>query len=308
MILKNKILGGAIAAAFCGLFATSASAALRYDLRFADGTKSKLVAAGTAQALNLYGVIDQGNGSYADDSITGGFVNVYSSAVGGAHGITPGSGITGFTLGPAVFPGQSLVGSGGDLRTNPNFDIFAVEGNADNQAPAGSKDGVLDWGSDQSFFGSLAFNTPNQGLQVYTKDGATSNPSVNSAVKFAFSPPLVPGGAVGSASATIPNAWEVLLGTYTVQINNIGVGTTNFTPWIYHRVRTTSSAGTAADGMSYNQDGSAAVPGRATVRLQAIPNLFSGVSMIGIPEPSTFVMCGLAAIGSIFALRRKSKS
>lgn len=306
------ILSGAILAACAGMFATEARAILRYDLRFADGTKEKNSVLGV-YAVELWGVIDDGgNGTFADERIIGGYANIYSGKIGnGAILGGTGSGVTSAAIPhgvPGLFLG-SVLGSNGDTRRDTDNDRTTP-------ADPASADGILDWGSDETYFGLGSFTPPNQALQTYTKAGVNGP---NAAYQWSWGPgpaAFIPGGndafpaGPKNHPGAAPNTWEVLLGEFTITIApGAATGTpadrTTFNPWIYHRVRSTITATSAISGLQYQTNGvitsnfSTPIP-QGTFRPQ------DGISFVGIiPEPSTYAIFGLAGLGSISALRRR---
>ncbi|MDX1963445.1 MAG: PEP-CTERM sorting domain-containing protein [Pirellulales bacterium] len=303
MNLKNKFLLGAIATVGTGIFAAPAFSALTYDLRFADGTKVKDAAVGN-YTVNLYAIIDQGTGGFADDSITGGLLNIYSSSTGGGA-MNAGSGVT-----ARVAPGTGAL-------TTPNLSLATTaDASGDllrSTVPntAGTGDGILDWGADERYITSGGGATAaNPLLSNYFVNGASVAATTRS-YNWRFTQPFVPGtaipGGISQASTVRPNSWEVLIGQFTINVNGVGgTGTTSFTPFSWHRNRASSTAPSAAGGSNYVQDGALGTTLPGGVNVPYADGSFSGVTFNGvIPEPSTIVLCGLAAIASVYGLRRR---
>lgn len=315
MNLKNKFLLGAVATLGTGLFAAPAMSALTYDLRFADGTKVKEAVAGN-YTVNLYAVIDQGDGSFANDSITGGVLSIYSSQTG-AGALQPGTN-SGITARGALSTSAATAGYHPDLRLATNNDGSGnlqrdENGVADPNSGTATylTDGILDWGSDERYItagGGATVAAPS--LSNYFVEGA-SVASQTKSFNYRFAQPFVPGtplaGGASQASSVRPNAWEVLIGTFTIAVNGpIGLGNTSFTPFSFHKNRASSTAPSASGGSNYSQDGSLPTANPGGVNEAYLANSFSGVTLTGvIPEPSTYVLCGLAAAAGFFGLRRR---
>ncbi|MDX1963447.1 MAG: PEP-CTERM sorting domain-containing protein [Pirellulales bacterium] len=315
MSLQKKMLAGMIAAACSGMFATSAMAIMTYDLRFADGTKSKDALPG-AYVVNLYAVIDHGgDNSFNTDSITGGQLNIYSGKVG-AGAVAPGtnSGVTAraATLPTPNFSLATTADESGDLMRDANGAA------APNNVADVLGDGILDWGADERYITSGGGATAaNPLLSAYHRQGVLI-PSATKTYNWRFTQPFVPGGAVvpgvSQPSSTRPNSWEVLIGEFTINLAGVSptatpTDKTTFTPFSHHRIRSTSSAPSASGGSNYSTDGNLPGSNPGGVSTPYGEGAFSGVEFVGIvPEPSTYVLCGLAAAAGVFGLRRRKTS
>lgn len=320
MSLQKKMLAGMIAAACSGMFATSAMAVMSYDLRFADGSKTKDAVVGN-YTVNLYAIIDAGpNSAFGDDTITGGQVNIYSKQLG-AGAVSPGT-ASGVTSKVALSTSGSTAGFHPDLRAATNSDTAgdllrdASGPVAPNNVADVPADGILDWGADERYITSGGgATTANPALSAYHFQGGLVAGQTRT-YNYRFAQPFSAGGTaapgVSQPSMTRPNSWEVLIGTFTIAVNGTVVGSPNdkttFTPFSYHKIRSTSAAPSLSGGSNYSQDGSAPTENPGGVNLPYPEGSFSGVTFVAVPEPSTYVLCGLAAAAGVFGLRRRKNS
>ncbi|MDX1961872.1 MAG: hypothetical protein SFX18_01885 [Pirellulales bacterium] len=299
-----------------------AGGAMTYDLRFEDGTRVKPAQVGS-YIVKLYAVIDRGDDTYENDSITGGLVNIYSENTGGGS-VVPGtnSGVTARSLpGSPELPTPNLSfatnrDTAGDLQRDMNG---VLPPNSNLAEVVYVTDGILDWGADERYInagGNASITNPN--LANYFQGGIIPPvpPSTQSGVtrsyNWRFTQPFFPGttlnDGISQASVVRPNAWEVLIGHFTITLNAVAPGgTTKFTPFSYHRNRANSQAPSPAGGANYSQDGSFSnsLPGR--INEPFLPGSFTGVEFI--PEPAPHLWLGLLfLIAIVFPRLLRTKS
>lgn len=293
-----------ISATICLLnISREAAADLTYDLRFITNAQHSSAKSwqlspsdvGTPITLQLWGVLAKGpDGTFAgNDTLVSGYVNLYSHNTVSNGAITAGSGISN-----AAFPNTAKLNSNAsNLGTGGNLLID----HDSNSGTAAVADGILDWGADQVYTTSgIATGAQN----LYAAEGANST-TVNHAYYFSFGAldPIVAGTPITGSqlSPTDANKWEVLLGTFTLNVNGLTAGgTTTFDPYINNTVRLPSPGVVTAFGMNYSQDG---------VNQNALGingTQFSGVSLIVVPEPSHIAMVGFA-IASLYLYRNYLK-
>ncbi|MDX1963977.1 MAG: hypothetical protein SFX18_12550 [Pirellulales bacterium] len=314
----------ALAALGLLLSSTSAFAVMTYDLRFADGSRSKTAAVGT-YPVELYAVIDRGNHTYDDEYIRGGLVTLFSKQLNGGA-ITPGtfSGVTSrvppsTVLNPTTL--DTLYLQLGTTTDQPGDLWRDLDGNPltttdrGGEGSTGNPDGILDWGADERYIRSAAGATATNPLMATFYSGNTPlypNSAPTRAYNWRFAIEVIPGYAIGRSSNLRPNSWEVLIGQFTITINSVNFGTnqdkTTFTPFSYHRNRASSIAPSPAAGMNYGQDGVLTAglnPGG--INTPFLPNSFTGVEFIApqIPEPSLVALAACALLGwAGYGLRR----
>ncbi|MDX1963252.1 MAG: hypothetical protein SFX18_08870 [Pirellulales bacterium] len=312
---KLSLVCGLLAAGLC-FHPTDAQAILTYDLRFADGTRTKPAQVGT-YLTNLYAVIDQGgDDTFENESISSGVLSIYSTNTGGGA-ILPGTG-SGVTSRAPVnrinstpgFPNPLRVATDNDTTGDLQRDNNGVA--APNSSLPGvvyNTDGILDWGADERYIISGGgANVAFPSLANYFV-GGVHIAGMTRAYNWRFIQPysldnLSPND-YSRPSQVRPNSWEVLIGQFTITINGVTPGgTTAFTPFAYHRNRLTSTSPTPAPGVTYSQDGNLPTHNPGGVNVPFLPGSFTGVEFI--PEPSAYFCGGLAlALGWLFRKSRK---
>jgi autotransporter-associated beta strand protein len=119
---RKRACASAVLAA--AVWTTAAQAGLTYDLRFTDGTRTKVPSVGTTYQMDLWARVSGTDANSANDGLTTSYVAIQSGVTSG--GAFPTGGITGGSVvGPFNDPLSSRNGAGADLNA----------------------DGVSDWGS-----------------------------------------------------------------------------------------------------------------------------------------------------------------
>jgi autotransporter-associated beta strand protein len=119
---RKRACASAVLAA--AVWATSARAGLTYDLRFSDGSHTKIPSVGTTYTLELWARVSGTDANSANDGLTSSYAVILSAETG--VGAFPTGGITGGSVtAPFNDPLTSRNGAGADLNA----------------------DGVTDWGS-----------------------------------------------------------------------------------------------------------------------------------------------------------------
>ncbi|MDX1963446.1 MAG: PEP-CTERM sorting domain-containing protein [Pirellulales bacterium] len=318
MRLRTQLFTGALAAACIGQYCQTGLAVMTYDLRFAPGTvgatadnKTVLNPTTGNYAVELYAIIDRNNDTFNDDTVTGGAVNIYSQNTGlGALAAGTNSGVTAKLAVPTPnFQFVSTADQSGNLQRDENG---IAQPNAFEAGVNYVSDGILDWGADERYItngGGATVASPI--LSGYHREGSLINASKIYAFRFTqpfqLGQAVIPG--VSQPSAARANSWEVLVGRFTIAVNGLnpaagGNDVTSFVPFSQNRYRATSTSPTTNAGANYSQDGSAPNTNPGGLNVPFGPDSFSGVSFV-VPEPSTYLMCGLAAFAGLFGLRRK---
>ena len=198
----SKFLAGAVAATGLLSALPSAQAGLVFDLRFSDGSDSKLAAVGT-YTVDLYAVVTDGNANIADDGFRTAWVAIESVQVSGG---TVSSG--GFTAASLVSP-------------------YAGAGTRVGAATSITADGITDWGSSSTnqtntnymfaradamnFTETGTTNTPSSGVEfklasfTFSITGINGAPSLGSATRLTFNTPDFVGTALQSGAAVYAN-------------------------------------------------------------------------------------------------------
>jgi hypothetical protein len=197
---SRRLLTAAAAVGLAAAFVPSAQAGFVYDLRFADGTKSKEISAAGTYNLELWARVDgNANGNFNDDAVSFGVLSLVSNQVnGGAFtggGVTAGAPAPGFNR-----PGEARPG---------------VAGNVTN-------DGIGDWGTTQTY--------GNIGVQptAYMRWISSVNPPAAPSVKASTA-----GTTTADSRQVNATTWEWRVATFTVNAANLnagGAGKTAFIP------------------------------------------------------------------------------
>jgi hypothetical protein len=282
---KLSILGAAV---FSAIAASQAQAGFTYDLRFApssqgisaDGKTVVLVdSAGVAVAqttftLQLWGQIS-GNTVMNDDVAQMGWVSLKSQQGSNGGALTSG-GLSGSAYNSEQFPSSNKLGA---------------------KSTTLSSDGIDDWGST-----STASTANSAWFHWYNANGGNTAPAPN-----------VPGTTYGDpvAGKSQPvagtdNAWEVLCGTFTVEVKTRAPqGLTDLsTSFVVGDIPTGIKTGLSSTdpGILFYQDGSAtqvktgSTGTGATFVIQAVTT--------EIPEPASL---GVLALGGLALLARRRK-
>jgi hypothetical protein len=252
-------------------------AAFIYDLRFANGSKSTVVAPNTSYTLQLWGQIT-GDANKTNDFWQSGYVSVDAVKVGAGGFSNPANlatvGITSAVLGTNVNVGAN---AGAQRSLQP-----------DNVTPF--LDNIRGWGgtaNGQASSGWLLWRGGN-------------NPG------FA-------GGVFNSQSVDLgANGQEVLLATFTVQtgatINELGNGT-DATQFVLRTQNTVSNGLGQVQTLLYGNDQLSSAP-LLTMTTGNVSGRTTSVSFLApnvIPEPSTFALGGVLLVGLAgLKLRRKN--
>lgn len=165
-----------------------------YDLRFADGTKSKVVTAPGTYTVDLWAQLDDPNPPITDDALSYGLVNIISQQINGG----------------AIASGGVTAGETAPLFTRG---IESRDGSAANL----NNDGIGDWGSNQA---------PSQGPAGLMRFISSNTTPTGIKAQIAGTP------VAGEAEPTA-NGWEWRVATFTITVTSVGnspTGETDFLP------------------------------------------------------------------------------
>jgi len=294
--LQKAVTGVALGAGLA--VGTSANAGIVFDVRFTDGTHTKLLTNTGTYSLQVWVRVQGANSNLSDDALISGYLQLLSTQGGTGAMNGAGDGLRnpdptdyGTTANPVPYPypiGGAPKYSYG-TRVWPFADAPTGGTSRDGSGSDLNGDGVVDWGS-------LASSIEDTNYMVWRTE--------NGKQEWGGGRPNVKGG-YSSGQAAANGGWEWAIGQFNVVVSHLGTGTTRFgVAEPPGRVTTgqTNWVITIIDNVQVNanSDDTLHVFDTNNSDPQATHD-----AVFMVPEPASLGLLGAAAVGLLGRKRRK---